>query len=201
MLSNRSVRKRHFVTLAVGAVAALGTAAVAVSHADDSSQKQAYGSPTAQLSAPVSELDPALIEAFSAFREQRASVPPATVAARVAGPTRYGQNTAYAREIETATGPGWIVPGDDHLCIVVPDPVDGHATSCNPIDDVVRRGIAIELRDGAIPDGMSAQTRLLTDEQVADAVKEGVLDEAPEDGVVADTVAIDDEDAITRGEP
>jgi hypothetical protein len=119
----------------------------------------------------------------------------------VAGPTRYGRNPAFAREIETTTGPGWVVPGDGYLCIVVPDPIDGYGTSCNETKDVVRRGIAIELRGGAVRDGQAAQTRLLTDRQVADAVRQGRLDAAPEDGVVSATVAIEDTNAITRGEP
>ncbi len=201
MLNKKSARsRRHLAILTIG-VGVLG-AGVAGSNAAGLPDPAASESPlTAQPTVAVAQLDPALTESFALFREHRASAPPASVTAQVAGPTRYGRNPSFARRIHTATGTGWVVPGDGYLCIVVPDPVDGYGTSCNLIEDVVRRGLAIELRGGTIPAGYAAQTRLLTDEQAAAATKERRPSVIQANGVASATVSVDDVHTITRGEP
>jgi hypothetical protein len=61
------------------------------------------------------------------------------------------------------------VPGDDTVCVVVPDPVDGYATSCSPTAVVATGGLTVGLADAdsstavaLVPDG--AKVTVVDDE-------------------------------------
>lgn len=94
-------------------------------------------------------------------RGRRASdAMPADVARTVAGPALFGRNARLSRAIVTPTGTGWVVPGDETVCVVVPDPVDGYGTSCAPTSVVAASGLTVGLAD----EGSSTAVTLLPDD-------------------------------------
>jgi hypothetical protein len=116
---------------------------------------------------------------------------PDAIAREVASSHRFGRNPALARQITTANGRGWVVPGDRHICIVVPDRVDGFATSCTPLDWALRTGVMIELRDA---DGSGSMTMLAPDGKgvVMSEAGEGTTKLDAKAGLVSRSVARDE---------
>lgn len=129
-----------------------------------------------------------ILENFAIFREQGATPMPADVAEQVASPKRFGRNPDLARKIATVTGDGWVIPGDGFVCIAMPDPVDGFATSCLPTQIVAERGLYVSLSGGkGIPAGASAQTALVSD-ATADAIRARGEDAVGAGGVLTGVV-------------
>jgi hypothetical protein len=113
----------------------------------------------------------------SPARWPRHTVSDAILLSRVKSPRRNGR--------------GWVVPGDRHICIVVPDRVDGFATSCTPLDWALRTGVMIELRDA---DGSGSMTMLAPDGKgvVMSEAGEGTTKLDAKAGLVSRSVARDE---------
>jgi hypothetical protein len=145
--------------LAVAAVAAIASAGVALAGESNESASVTRAS-DAPVIAAVRAVQPQAKAAFKLLRDVAPSQPPADVIEQVGSPTRYGRNAALARKIRTATGEGWVIPGDGYLCIAIEDPGIGWGTSCVPTAVAAERGLAIGLT-GA--DGRSKETLLVPD--------------------------------------
>lgn len=142
------------------------------------------GAPTSA----VPDVQAAISAHFALFRDQPATGMPADAVAQVGSPGRYGRNPDLAREIETPTGPGWVIPGNGYLCIAVPDPVDGYGTTCLPTDVAAQQGLSIRLW-GDLPSGKTAETMLVPDGASAVVSEPGAAAVAvPADGGVADAL-------------
>lgn len=157
------LRRRTLLSAAAAAslLAAAGGTAVASGVVGGSA-----ASPIDAAQAPttaVQKVDPALERAFALLRTRTATPVPDALVDQFASPARYGRNPALARQIETVTGTGWVIPGNGYLCIAIPDPVDGYGSTCSRTEDVLRRGLYIGLRGGKVPDGQAAQTILAPD--------------------------------------
>lgn len=118
-------------------------------------------SPTAVPTTAVKAVQPDAAQAFKLLRTVAPTPMPADVAEAVGSPQRYGRNPHLARQINTLTGPGYVIPGDGYLCIVVKDPVDGWGTTCNTTVDAVRQGLSIGLHDAT---GKGIDTVLVPDD-------------------------------------
>lgn len=104
-----------------------------------------------------------ILRTLSVFRTRTPTPIPADLVPRIASPDKYGRNPALARQIETVTGTGYVIPGDGYVCIVVPDPVDGYGSTCDTVGNIKKRGLYIGLKEGAIPVGKHAQTVVVPD--------------------------------------
>lgn len=123
-------------------------------------------SPTAVPPAPIATIQPDQAKTLRVFRRPRTAsdaLPAAAVPA--ASTARYGRNPRLSRAIDTPTGTGWVVPGDNVLCLIVPDPIDGYGTSCAPTAVVEREGLTVGLvgADSStavtlVPDGATVTT-------------------------------------------
>jgi hypothetical protein len=125
--------------------AALGAGAVGTALASTETTAQAPVRSVAP--AAVSSVSVGIERQFAVFRSQPATPMPADVAEAVASPARFGRNAALARDIWTVNGRGWVVPGDQYICIVVPDPVDGYGTGCTRLAWAQKSGVILEMRD------------------------------------------------------
>lgn len=123
--------------------------------------------PTAPAAAPpaIGAVQPDQAANFRVLRRPRraSDVIPADVVAQVASPGRFGRNPQLARAVETATGKGWVVPGRDTVCLVVPDPVDGYGTSCKSTAEAADEGLGVQL---IAPDESTSSTLLPDDGRV-----------------------------------
>ncbi|WP_210491899.1 hypothetical protein [Patulibacter sp. SYSU D01012] len=143
-----SRRRTLSVAAALAVTAGLGVAGSSAVAGDEAAAPVAAPtSPAATAPAPIGAVQPDQAETLQALRRpQRASdAIPADVAAAAASPAKFGRNPDLARAISTPTGKGWIVPGDDTVCVVVPDPVDGYGTSCSPTDTVAATGLTLTM--------------------------------------------------------
>ena len=165
MLSLRSNKSRALGAAAAGLLAAsLGASSVlAGSQPSPTTTGDMRAIPIAPL--PVTSVPATTTASFAIFRDREATGMPAELVDSLASPQRFGRNAALAREISTVEGPGWVVPGNGYVCLVVPDPEGGHATSCNTIESARVRGVLVGIRDrntGAgysttiVPDGAQA---------------------------------------------
>lgn len=95
----------------------------------------------------VGAVQPEQAAAFRVLRRPRRTgdAMPADVAAAMAGPGRFGRNAALARAVRTAEGPGWVVPGRDAVCLVIPEPGVGHTTTCRPTKAATKEGVTLQL--------------------------------------------------------
>jgi hypothetical protein len=157
------LRLRTPRVLAGGAAAVLlaGGLIAGAAGADDAPDPTTVA-PLAAQPAAIGAVQPAQASTLRVLRRTRraSDAMPAAVADAVAGPGRFGRNPGLARAIDTPTGRGWIVPGDDTVCIVVPDPVDGYGTSCSPTSVVATDGLTVGVAD---EDGSTAVTLLPDD--------------------------------------
>lgn len=122
------LRYTHYVAVAATAAGIAGiVASAAVS--DEGGTPDPRPAHAASISLAV---DSALVDSFSIFRAPATTGDsmPSEVVASAASPERYGRNARLAKGVETVNGPGWVVPGNDAICLVVPDPVDGYGSSC-----------------------------------------------------------------------
>jgi hypothetical protein len=194
-------------TLAGGVTAALlvGGLAVASAGADDAPDPVAVA-PAARQPAAIGAVQPAQSGTLRVLRRGRraSDAMPAGVAEAVAGPGRFGRNARLSRAIDTPTGTGWVVPGDDTVCIVVPDPVDGYGTSCSPTSVVAQAGLTVGVADEhgstavtLLPD--DARLVLTDDDRSTDAVEPDASGVATVDATDADhlTVVTDEGRAST----
>lgn len=145
-------------------VLAAASAAVVLAGGAISGAEESPGAPAAeridpQMSAPVDAVEPTAKRALAVLEAAPVSPVPEKVAEQVASPVRFGRNPKLARAILSATGPGWVVPGRGHVCIVVPDPGYGYATACGPTADIARKGLWIGL-SGEDPSGETKVTVL-----------------------------------------
>jgi hypothetical protein len=163
-------RREKTTALIVASIGVLGGGTTwAASSSDSGTALQPDG--TAASGAPtvaVSDVQPDIRASFALFRDRPASAMPEDVAAQVGSPARFGRNPDLARAIKTVTGTGWVIPGNGYLCIVMPDPVDGYGTTCEPTGAAVRQGLIISMW-GNMPNGRVAETLLVADEQHASA--------------------------------
>lgn len=140
---------------------------------------------------PVSAPSTVATASFKLLREPAARAMPDDVAAEVAGPHRYGRNSRLARSITTETGTGWVIPGRGVLCVAMPDPVSGHATTCVPERFAAQHGLYLGLVDGET--GKTRVTLVVPDHatRVRAAEPGGSVSELAidSDGVVRGTVA------------
>jgi hypothetical protein len=196
MLSRRKTLIAGGATLAsaiaIGGAALAGAAPGAGEAPAPSATEQALFGPTTKAVATVS---PEIQGTLSIFRTRTATPVPAALVPRIASPTKYGRNAALARQIQTVTGTGYVIPGDGYVCIVVPDPVDGYGSTCSAIDDVKRRGLYIGLTEGAIPAGKHAQTVVVPDGATASVPgKSGAASKSSSTaGVISELVDVGDD--------
>lgn len=54
-----------------------------------------------------------------------------------------GKNTALARGFRATHGTGWVIPGNETVCLAAPDSLDGYGVSCAPTRDAVKNGLAL----------------------------------------------------------
>lgn len=153
-------RSRRSLVLAASCLLALALSAVGVAIGAPTGNAPNSAEPTAAPTVAVKAVSPDTVAAFRVFREAPPTAMPGDVSAMVGSPERFGRNPALARQIQTATGTGWVIPGDGHLCIAVPDPVDGWGTSCAPTAVAIERGLGISLTDST---GKSKETLLVPD--------------------------------------
>lgn len=141
----------------VAAVAAAGLAVAGQAVASDPGAPDVVAAPDAVAQpVPIGAVQPEQATALRVFRRDRRSDDALPADALVAaGPGRFGRNPELSRAVRTSTGTGWVVPGDGTVCLVVPDPLDGFATSCAPTGVVATDGLTVGLADG---DGASATT-------------------------------------------
>lgn len=116
-------------------------------------------------------MDSALVDSFSIFRSPvtAGDSMPSEAVASAASPERYGRNARLAKGIDTVNGRGWVVPGNDAICLVVPDPVDGYGSSCVSEAYATKFGVIVGMiapQDPKavrvsmlLPDGASAEVR------------------------------------------
>jgi hypothetical protein len=147
--------KAWSVAAAVVALAAgLGANSVfAGGHSATSASEDLATFPVAPL--PVASVPADIAATFAIFREREATGMPADLAESMASPRRFGRNPALAREIATAEGPGWVVPGNGYVCLVVRDPQTDseYGTSCNTLASARVRGVLAAVRDQDTGDG------------------------------------------------
>jgi hypothetical protein len=120
--------------------------------------------------APIGAVQPEQAQTLRVLRRARKSSDALPAGAQaVTSPARYGRNPQLARAIKTRTGKAWVVPGDDVVCLVMPDPIDGWATTCAGTDVVATQGLTLGLTNAEsseavtlVPDGATVTS---TDEQ------------------------------------
>lgn len=177
----------------IGALAVLTIATVsflaASSHGVTAASAGSVGAPAA-----VEAVAPELLKHFAIFREAPPASMPEDVAASLASPARFGRNAAFAREVSTPAGPGWVVPGDGVLCLIAPDPVDSYGTSCNKTENVILQGISVALRSG--PSGAGYITALIPDGAQA-KLNTGSLPLRSDRGVVSAKLVADQDLEVT----
>lgn len=191
MLSLRRPATRRVVggTLVAGLLAT--GLAVGSAGAEDAPDPLAV-SPTAEQPAAIGAVQPDQAQSLRILRRapRAADVLPPDAEAAV-GPGRFGRNPELARAISTPTGTGWVVPGDETICLIAPDPVDGYGVTCAPTSVVKTDGITL---------GMASKERSTAVTLVPDGAEVTVVDEdrtsaevAPDgSGVVAvDAEAVD----------
>lgn len=85
-----------------------------------------------QVATMALTVDPDLVDSFSVLRvrDTPGDSMPADAISATASPERYGRNAQLAKGVDTINGRGWVVPGHEAICLVVPDPVDGYGSSC-----------------------------------------------------------------------
>lgn len=164
------------------ATATAAVAAIATTFAIASGTPQAAVQPAPT---PVASVSPEIVKNFAIFREQPAVKMPADVAAEMASPVRFARNADLAREIVTPAGIGWIVPGDNVLCIIVPDPIDSYGEGCNTVESTLVRGLVLGLTDG--PKGPGSVTALVPDGGYA-RTSDGSLPLRSTNGIVSSPV-------------
>lgn len=151
--------------IAAAIFAGLGGGAVAVAAGGNSGESNPVPN---QSSVEVHAVDHAIASSFAVFRSSGNSEKmPTEVAAEVASPDRYGRNADLARGLETINGPGWIIPGNQSLCLAVPDPIDGYGMSCVSSDWASKFGVFVVMVSGdrpaearvtmLVPDGAEVQ--------------------------------------------
>jgi hypothetical protein len=146
-------------------VAGLAAAAVAVVILIPGASGAASG-PVAttadQASAPLSSY-------FGLLRDAANGAPPANVAQIVPrAPADFGLQVAGIRGAQATAA--WLIPGEDHLCIVVGDP-DGLGMSCSPAAHAEQGQLAFVEHStggvttviGAAPDGVTSVSALAND--------------------------------------
>lgn len=145
------------ITVMAAGLLAAGLASAASSSSSDN-DRTAYTDQTVA----VESVQPDIRTRFAIFREQPATPMPAKLAEQIASPHRYGRNADLARSIRTPYGTGYVIPGDGHLCIAVPDPVDGFGESCVDTETATQLGLWVRLvGDG--PDAKAMDTIVMPD--------------------------------------
>lgn len=170
MLSLRPTAPRRVLAGALSTALLAGAVVVGSATAEDAPDPVA-ASPIAAQPAAIGAVQADQAQTLRVLRRARraSDAVPAVVATEIAGPERFGRNAALARAIDTPTGRGWVVPGDDTVCLVAADPVDGWATTCAPTSVVAAEGLTLGLADGdgstavaLVPDG--AEVSVETDD-------------------------------------
>lgn len=175
--------RRLTPTRCVSAMIAAGALALAVASASGTGQAAVPGPVPKTPNVPTD-----IAQSFALLRTEPANGMPADVADAVASPSRFGRNSALARTIATTNGAGWVVPGADHVCVVVPDPVDGYGTVCTPNTWAKENGVVLEMRQ-SLSSGDASVTVLAPDGVQVVLTHAGVTQPVPTDhGVVSRVV-------------
>ena len=186
-------RRSLTAAAAVAVTAVLGVAGSSAVAGDEAAPPVAAPtSPAATSPAPIGAVQADQAETLKVLRRPlRASdaIPP-SVAAAAASPAKFGRNPDLARAIPTPTGTGWVVPGDDTVCVVVPDPVDGYGTTCAPTDTVAATGLTLTM---AGDDATKAVTVVPDDAEVVATQPDGERQELQPNA--SGVVAVDDAEA------
>jgi hypothetical protein len=129
---------------------------------------------------------------FAVFARTRtqADAMPDDVAEQVGNSTRSGRNVALSRAVRTPYGRGWVVPGNEHVCLVMPDPVDGYGITCSDTAHALTHGLIGLLISSDSPN-VAAVTMVLPRNSTAHvAFKDGRTETlfVDGDGVVSTTV-------------
>lgn len=126
---------------------------------------------------------------FAVFaRERRATDDmPSQAKDQVGNSTHSGRNVDLSRAISTPTGVGWAVPGNNAVCLVVPDPVDGYGITCSDTGDALKRGVVAILVSSNRPGAANITMLIPRDSRVTATMKDGQVRalEADSDGVVS----------------
>lgn len=117
--------------------------------------------PDAVQPAPIGAIQPDQKQHLKLLRRaRRASDDLPADALVAASPARFGRNPSLSRAIDTPTGKGWVVPGDDVLCLIAPDPIEGYGTTCASTELVERQGLTLGIANAErstavtlVPDG------------------------------------------------
>lgn len=163
--------------------------------------------------APIGAVQPDQAQSLKVLRRARraSDAMPPQVAAAV-GPERFGRNPGLARAIQTPTGTGWVVPGDETICLIAPDPVNGYGVTCAPVSVVQTDGITLGMASAdrstaitLVPDGAEVtvvdtddtSARVAPDASgvvtVPDAQKVDAVEVRTDDGVATQEI-VDEQD-------
>ncbi|HEX8101231.1 MAG TPA: hypothetical protein VF533_01330 [Solirubrobacteraceae bacterium] len=102
----------------------------------------------------------------------------------------FGRNNDLSMAIEASTGKGWVVPGRNALCLIVPDPSQGFGATCQATTDAKRGDLVMTF---ASPESRTVQlTAVLPDgaRQPTVRMADGTIRELrpTPDGVVSETL-------------
>lgn len=167
--------KRKFAVAATLATLAAATSGAAIAEQSDTAPT-VQAALTAPATSPVTEVSPTLRASFKLFRTGAPAAVPPAVAQSSDRPNTFGRNARLARAIHTETGTGYVIPGDGFVCIMVPDPVDGWAESCVPVNVAAQTGIDVGLTAAS---GKTIETRLIPDGKTAVELAGPVSRQAP----------------------
>lgn len=180
--------KRKFV-VATGVIL---VSAVAVASASDRPRLW-EGAPTANPSRPLAQAVQADQRAgFAVFNRPRTSRDEMPVAAReqVGNSSQSGRNVELSRAIATPAGVGWAIPGNQTVCLAVPDPVDGYGIACSETGRAVTHGHMVMMIASNQPDVALITMLAPVGSQVAAVLKDGRRQplDADSDGVISTTL-------------
>ncbi|MDO9409746.1 hypothetical protein [Patulibacter sp.] len=170
MLSLKHPHTRRAVggTLLAGVVAAgLTVGVVGPAGAEDAPDRVAVAPDAQPAAIGAVQADQAQTLRVLRRAKRATDVMPAAAAAAVS-PARFGRNPGLARAIDTPNGRGWVVPGDDTVCLIAPDPVDGYGVTCSPTSMVATDGITL---------GMTSEDHSTAFTLVPDGAEVTVVDE------------------------
>ncbi|MGX6448569.1 hypothetical protein ACVU7I_10955 [Patulibacter sp. S7RM1-6] len=194
MLSRRSTVRLAGALVAVGAFAGLGSAAVAGDEKAPALVSPISAAATAKP--PIAAVQPEQARTLAIFRRalRPSDAMPADVAAQAASPAKFGRNPGLARAISTPTGKGWVVPGDGVICLVMPDPVEGYGTTCQPTAAVEARGLTLAVAEDAATNAVSV---VPDDAAVVATTPEGTRDTLAPDASGVVTLSDEQAEAVT----
>lgn len=129
--------------------------------------------------AEITAIQPSQSKSFAAFRRPRtaADVIPQEVRGLLTETAVTGKNVDLSRSVTSTAGTAWIIPGDNAVCIALPDPTEVVGVGCATTDYAAAYGSLATLYDPKrpssklvgllLPDGGSASVRYADGKTVA----------------------------------